>query len=299
MHKIGALELSLYALTLIVIGSLGYAGTDLLRKLLMARMRPLPLLFYVTAGPAPLFAAWVAWEGGVELQPGYLLPGGTSMLLNVVANLAFLEALRRSPLSATIPYLSFTPVFTTLLAVPLLGERPTAQQLLGVAVVVAGAYRMSLSSAGRGRDGSAWALFWQEKGSVLMVGVALVWSLAVPLDKLAMASASPAFHGLALNLGIAVATLLTLVGQGRTAELRVDGRQWALVLLLVLLSMAALAVVLVALTVAWAGAVETFRRAIGSVLALLLGRWVFGEPITLAKAIAVGLMTLGVALIFL
>ena len=291
--------LTLYALTLIVVAALGYAGTDLLRKLLMARMRALPLLFFITAGPVPLFAAWLAYDGGVQLRSGYLVPGGTSVLLNIFANLAFLEALRRSPLSSTIPYLSFTPVFTTLLAVPLLGEKPTPLQLAGIAVVVAGAFRLSRGSAAGEAEQSAWRSFWQEKGSVLIVGVALVWSLAVPLDKLAMASSSPAFHGLVLNAGIAVATLLTLVWRGRSDELRVPREHWGRLLLLVLLSMVALALLLVAFTVAWVGAVETFRRAIGSVMALALGRWFFAERITLNKVIAVVLMTAGVALILL
>ena len=288
--------LSLYALALIVVGSFAYAATDLLRKLLAAEIRPLPLLFFITAGPAPLFAAWLALAGGSEIDAGYIVPGGVSVALNVVSNVAFLEAVRLGQLSTTIPYLSLTPVFTTLLAVPLLGERPAPVQLLGILVVVVGAFRLS---TGGGDAAVGGASAHDRKGMLLMVGVALLWSLAIPLDKLAITSSSPAFHGLVLNLGVAVATLGLLAARGRLGELRVPRVHWVRLLVLVVLSMAALALMLVALTLTWAGLVETLKRAIGSVLALALGRWFFAERVTAAKVVAVGLMSGGVALILL
>ena len=43
---------------LLVLGcSLAFFGTDLLRKILGARVPPLPLLFFLSIGPAPVTAA--------------------------------------------------------------------------------------------------------------------------------------------------------------------------------------------------------------------------------------------------
>ena len=52
-----------------------------------------------------------------------------------------------------------------------------------------------------------------------------------------------------------------------------------------------------ALTMVWVGFIETFKRALGSVLSLVWGRLVFAETIDANKMIAVLLMALGVGLI--
>ena len=123
-------------------------------------------------------------------MPGadYWLPGLGSTIINVAANLAFIEAVRRSPLSLTIPLLSLTPVFTTLLAIPLLGEIPETRQWLGIAAVVVGAFWLNLSRGSISLR-NAWEAFGREPGSRLMVAVALMWSLAMPLDKMAVGAA--------------------------------------------------------------------------------------------------------------
>ena len=86
----------------------------------------------------------MAWDGWSPPTSEYWLPGLTSVGLNWVANLAFLRALALSPLSVTIPLLSLTPVFTALLAIPLLGETPTALQSAEILAVVAGAFLIRL-----------------------------------------------------------------------------------------------------------------------------------------------------------
>ena len=51
----------------------------------------------------------------------------------------YMKAIRRSPLSLTLPYLAFTPVFNTVTGYVLLGETVTLQGFSGIALVVSGA----------------------------------------------------------------------------------------------------------------------------------------------------------------
>lgn len=278
--------------------ALGFAGLDLLRKVLAGRVRPLPLLVYLALGPAPLFGIWWAWAGPAAPAAGYWPPGLGSVALNVAANLAMLQAVRVSPLSLTIPLLSLTPVFTALISIPLLGEVPTAGQWLGIALVVVGAF--VLQFGGQRRSGrELLAAFAHEPGSLLMVGVALCWSLAMPLDKLAMAASSAPFHGLALNLGVGSASLLLLLGAGRVGELAVERSQAGAMVAAVLVGAAAIAGQLVALGAIAAGVVETIKRGVGNLLAVLLGAAVFGERIRASKLVGIVLMALGVGWIVL
>lgn len=289
--------MTLTALALVLSCSLAWSGLDLVRKVLAERIRPAPLLFLLTVGPLPLFLGWLIMDGGADVRPGYFLPGLASVALNVVANVLFLASVRVSPLSVTIPLLSLTPVFASLLAVPLLGEYPTALQAAGIVAVVAGALLLNLDEGEGASPLAVWRAFRRERGSVLMAIVALVWSLTPPLDKLAMASATVPLHALVLNLGVALAMLAQLLVQRRLGELGGVRSAKGAYLAAVLTSAAALGLQLLAFRVVLVGVVETIKRGIGCLLAVVLGRLVLREAITGHKVAAIVLMAAGVALI--
>ena len=286
------------AVVLVLGCALAFSGADIYRKLLASRMRPVPLLFGLAAGMAPFFVVWHLQQNGAGPTSAYWLPGLASTLINVAANLAFIEAVRRSPLSVTIPLLSLTPVFTSLVAIPLLGEVPDFRQWLGIGAVVVGAFWLNL---GRGVPNMslAWRAFVQEPGSRLMVGVALMWSLTMALDKMAVSAASPSFHGIVLNVGVALALVIFALMRGRLGEFRDLGNRPGLLLAGVLLSVGALALQLLAIKLVWVGFVETMKRGVGSFLALLWGRLNFHEPLEAQRFAAVMQMGIGVALILL
>jgi drug/metabolite transporter (DMT)-like permease len=286
----------LLALLLVVAASLGWAGFDLLRKLLVGEIPPVALLFLLTAGSAPLFAVWMLVGGGMAgPEPGYWLPALGSVLINLVANLLFLTGMRIAPISVSVPLLSLTPVFTTLLAIPLLGEIPALSDITGILLVIAGAIWLHWQP----REGiqQPGAL----KGAVMVALTALLWSMTSPLDKLALARAPAPFHGFVLTAGVAVGVLAVLVakgGLGRGLEDigRVRAVKGPFVLALVV-SSAALGLQLLALPLMHVGTIETLKRGIGNLMALLSGRFFFGEAVTARKALAVLLMAVGVGLI--
>lgn len=291
------MTVSALGLLLVVGSALAYSGLDLVRKLLVGAIGAVPLLFYLSVGQLPFFAGWALVAEAGPIGSTYYLPAAVSVALNIVANLAFLEAVRISPLSLTVPFLSLSPAFASLLGVPLLGERPSPLEWMGVLVVVYGALLLN-SPRGRERGlGVLWRAFVSERGSLLMVVVALCWSLAMPLDKIALSAAHASVHGLVLNGGVALGMLAVLVGQRRTASLRNVRRGVALTAVGIVVSVLGLALFLLALSELWVALAETLRRAIGSTAALLVGRHFFGESLTVGKVAAVALMSLGVALI--
>lgn len=273
-----------------------YAGLDLLRKLLADRLEAVTLLAWMTIGPAPAFAVWAGLSGGGWPEPGYWLPGLGSALLNVAANLCFLLSVRTAGLGSTIPLLALTPVFSSLLAIPLLGEVPRPLEGAGVLLVVSGAFW--LYRGGRsGEPGEGTRR--RALGMTLMVIVAVCWSAATPLDRLALRATSPALHGLVLHLVIATAMVATLAAQRRLGRLVAAAPHAPLITLAVVVGALALTCQLYALEHLWAGFVETIKRGLGSGSALLLGALVLGERPTVAQALAVALTVLGVTLVML
>jgi drug/metabolite transporter (DMT)-like permease len=286
-------------LLLVLISSLAWALLDLVRKGLAGRLPAMPLLLLTTALPTPLFLAWWMLEGSAPPAAGYFLPGLLSIAINVLANALFLRAMAVSPLSITIPLLALTPMFSSLLAIPLLRELPTAVQSLGILLVVGGALVLNLRSGDGASPADFWRAFRREPGAAMMAGVALLWSVTPALDKLAMAEASPSFHAFMLNAGVALAAAVWLAAQGQLHAVRGGTRVVGLLLAGVACSVTGLSTQLVAMQSIHVGLLETIKRGIGFAGAVLLGRWVFQEPIGLAKIVAVAMMAVGVAAILL
>ena len=133
------------ALLLTLGASVGYGTFDAVRKKLAASVAPLPLTALMGLGQAPLFAVWMLGAGAEPPRTGYVPEAAASIVFGLVGNLFFMRALQISPLSLTIPFLSFSPVFTVLFSRALLGEAPQFLQALGIAGVVVGAFLLNLA----------------------------------------------------------------------------------------------------------------------------------------------------------
>ena len=299
--------MSLVGLFMVLLAGLGFVLLDLFRKVLVGRLAVVPLLFWMTAGAVPLFGSW-ALLGGSAPEPSYWLPGLASTTLNVLANLCFLRSVQLAALSSTIPLLSLTPVLAALVSVPLLGELPTNRQWWGIALVVVGAVALALEPQ-QDEKGESRVSEWSPpakssasrnshlRGVLLMGAVAFLWSLALPLDKMALRYSTPGFHGLVLHAGVALCVGGMLVVRGRLKELSSARGSAVLVASTVVCGAAALAFQLLALERIFAGLVETLKRGVGSVGALVVGAVVLGESWSILKLLAVAIMAVGVALV--
>ena len=87
-----AMDVSLIAILTVAVVALAFSALDVLRKLLAEDVGPLPLLVLLTLGAMPLFLLWAGSEGVWQVAPAYVVPAVLSILLNIVANLAFLQA---------------------------------------------------------------------------------------------------------------------------------------------------------------------------------------------------------------
>jgi uncharacterized membrane protein len=94
-----------------------------------------------------------------------------------------------------------------------------------------------------------------------MVGLtALLWSLTIPLDKLAVERSSAPFHGVVVTAGVAAGVLLVLVAQGRLGDLGQVRRVPGVYVLALVVSSLALALQFLALPQLYVGTVETLKR---------------------------------------
>ena len=285
--------------TLTLLTALGWALFDVARKRLALAVPPMALTVWLPLGQVPLLALWAVWAGPGALPTASVAPMLASMALNVLGLLGFMQAVRWSPLSLTIPLLSFTPVATSLLAWAFRGQVPTLAQIGGAALVVAGAIALAHGSG----SGQGLSAFLRDRGVRRMAGAALAWSLTAILDQVALERGAGALYAPLLSLGVGVmlgAVMLLRRQGGLLKEAFVQLRRLPLLAPATFtLGAVALAVQLEALRHAPVGFIETVKRGTGMAAAILFGRLVFHEPVNPAKLAAVALMTTGVALVVL
>jgi len=129
--------------------------------------------------------------------------------LDILATLLYYKALRLSPLSLSLPFLSFTPVFLMLFSRIIMNEPVSFLGGLGIALIALGGYGLNLSSLRTGPLGPIKAIA-RERGSLYMLMVAMIYSGTSALGKLAVTHSSPAFFGAFYYLAIAVLLLLVI-----------------------------------------------------------------------------------------
>jgi drug/metabolite transporter (DMT)-like permease len=280
-----------------LVGAVSWALFDALRKRLAREVSPVHLGLLLPLAQAPLLALWAASREPLGLPVACLVPLAASALLNGLALVLFLDALRLSPMSLTIPLLSFTPVISTTLAWIFRGQAPGAAQYAGAALVVLGAVVLGLGGgAWRGLASSLW-----EPGVRRMALVALLWSGTSVLDQTAVSLGAGAWYAPAVTAGVAFLMLLWALLRGQVRSflqaVRPLARHPLWVGTAVVIGAAALAVQIEAFRWAPIGFIEVVKRGSGMASAVLLGWFFFKEPLNAHKGIAVLLLTLGVALV--
>lgn len=285
---------TLYALA----SGLCFAGLDSIRKHLLARLDSWSLLFLLSVGQAASYAIWLLLDPGFQVLSSlewsrYVGPLGLVAVLQIGANLLFLEALHVGDLSRIVPFLSLTPVMTGLGARLALQQQPTAAEWTGIVLVTVGTVLVAaVRSAGQ-----TWRL---DRASVMTMGVAALWSSAAAVDQHALAIVPPSVHALMQSAVMAVLVGLSLSARGRLAAALHDVRAVALVFgSAVALGALALGFQLVAMQTVLVSLVETIKRASGSVASLIVGRTFFDERITGLHVLGVSSILVGTALVLL
>lgn len=144
--------------------------------------------------------SWTFWRWLIVLVP-----------LEILGMMLYLAAIRDSPLALTVPYLAFTPAFMVLTGFVVLGEQVTLLGLVGIVLIVVGAYSLNAEHWRQGGWLAPLRAVSRERGSRFMLAAAVVYSLTAIMGKAAMQHVPPVFFGpfYFLVLGIATPVLLS------------------------------------------------------------------------------------------
>ena len=162
------------------------------KKVLDDNTDPYIVAWVRTGYATPFIAVIIPFIDIPTLDGVFYIAMFLSIPLDIIALLLYMKAIKVSPLSLTLPFLSLTPVFLIGTSYVILGEKSGKSGFIGIILVVIGAYLLNVHTISRGVFEPFKAIA-KEQGSVLMIVVAFVFSIGVCFGKIAVQHSNPAF----------------------------------------------------------------------------------------------------------
>lgn len=285
-------------ISLTLLSAFFLATADTLTKRYLSHYRPGELVLVRFGIAGMLLLPLLLWEPWPSLSPVFWGWIAVAMPLELLAMWLYMQAIRSSPLSLTLPYLAFTPAFNTLTAYLVLGETVTLGGFSGIILIVFGAWLLNLQATQNASGLNILAPFraiTRERGSRLMLMVAALYSLTSVTGKGALLHATPAFFGPFYFVALGATSLLLFASRDVSTWRALGRHPWAH--LAIGACMGAMVVThfyaIEHIEVAYMIAVKRTSLLFG----LLYGAWLFKETGLLKNLVAGMLMVLGVFLI--
>ena len=157
----------------------------------------------------PFMAAIIPFIEKPELDSIFYMAMFLAVPLDIIALLLYMKAIKVSPLSLTLPFLSLTPVFLIGTSYIILGERPDKSGFIGIVLVVIGAYLLNVHTISRGLLEPFKAIA-KEQGSVLMIIVAFTFSIGACIGKIAVQHSNPIFFSVVYSFLLSLFLFLVI-----------------------------------------------------------------------------------------
>jgi len=199
---------------LALLAALSSASNDALTKGFFSHLSPYEtgLIRLIYAFPYLFFGLFIiSWP---PVDHIFWLCLAVGLPIEVTAFLTYMKAIMTSPLSLTLPFLAFTPVFTIFTGYIFLGETVTMYGFLGMVLILLGAGALHFS---RLRESwlSPWKAITAERGSLLMLLTAFLYSFTSVLGKLAMQHSSQPFFTVTYFLALFCILLAIYLFRGK------------------------------------------------------------------------------------
>lgn len=178
------------------------AVSTVIIKRLTSNLSSFNILFFTSLCSLPFIFILILLQGGFpKVTPEFYKLMFSSSVIDFVAFLLAIEGIRRSSVSLVSPMSSFSPVFTTFIAMFTLGEFPPTYKLFAIFVIVIGAYVLQASKI---KDGLLEPLkkLVSDQGVRLYFSAMFLWAITPIFQKKAIFETSPTLPLMASFMGL-------------------------------------------------------------------------------------------------
>jgi drug/metabolite transporter (DMT)-like permease len=136
----------------------------------------------------------------------------------VIGNALLTKASEISPISLTAPFLALTPIPMILIEFIVMGNLPTKYGIAGILLIATGSYMLNVSESKHGILGPIKAI-GKEKGSLLAIGAAMIFSIGGVLDKYAIGLSDPYSYLALWTISGAILSALMLITKRKSLHI--------------------------------------------------------------------------------
>jgi len=219
-----------------------------------------------------------------------------SGVFGTITSVLFMRAIKLSPLSLTIPILTFTPVFLLIPSSLILKEFPNVYGFIGILLIIFGAYLLNIQETKGTLIGPFKALI-KERGPILMLLVTFIWGITGSFDKVGVLHSSSLFWAISINffLFLILSVIILLKRRNFKSEIIPNVKTLLPMGFFAALSMSFQMTAIKMTLVPYTTAVKQTRIIFSS----LYGFLIFKEQFIKSRLLAVSIMVLGALFITL
>lgn len=284
------------AIVICMISGIFWAFFDLSRKITLKKISPSTLLIIFSFVQLIIFSIWINFENyQINFVP-YIFPGLLLIVISIISAFLFLKALSISELGLSIPLLSFSPLFSTILSSIILDENLRKLQYFGIGLIIFGTIILYSRSFSIPDIFKSLTYIVKNKGARYMILVSLIWSLTPILDKICFKYSSMNIHGFIQSFGILI-VLIMINRESFFDDLQSIKGSFFIICITMLVGTIATIFQFFAISLTFVSIMESIKRSVGQVLSVIFGTIYFNERITYQKILGVIILSLGVFVI--
>lgn len=284
------------SLIICLISGVFWSVFDLTRKISLKKIDSFSLIILIYISQLFFFFIWIL-NNKISINfENYFFPGLILILISVLSAFLFLESLKISEISKTIPLLSFTPIFSAILSNILLDEELKSFQFLGIFLITYGTMVLYSKSLKIIDIFYSLILLKKNKGANYMFIVAFIWSLTPILDKICLKYSTINIHGFLQALGVLFIILMLTKGKIFNKR-KIILKNYKFLSFTVIIGFIATITQFFAISLTFVSIMESIKRGVGQTLSVFFGNFFFNEVISIQKLFGVALITFGVFII--
>ena len=288
------------SLFICAISALFWSFFDLTRKLCLKKTSPQILLLIFSFSQIIIFSFWCLIATTNILINEYLWLGLFLIIINIISAIFFLKSLTLSDISMTIPLLSFSPLFSAFFSYLLLSESINFFQYVGIFLIMFGTMLLYTRSLNFKDLVFSLTLIFSDKGAKYMLFVSLIWSITPIFDKLCFKYASFNIHGFIQALGMfLILTILEMKKEKIFPQIKQLSKDFKLLSITMLVGTIATILQFFAISLAFVPIMESMKRSIGQIGAVIYGKYIFNEKVTIKKILGIFIISFGTFFVLL
>ena len=192
------------------------AGKHILSKQTLSKdkVHPMAAAWALAFFSLPLTLPLAIWNWPIALDQAFWLAASVALTMDFASMLMYAKAIQSSDISLSVPMLAFVPLLLLVSGYVINEEAPTILGVIGVCMIVAGAYFLHFDYRHVHPLQPFFAIF-KDQGTALMFGVAIIWGISSALHKRAIVHSNPFFYTgfSAVVLTVALTPLAVLFGR--------------------------------------------------------------------------------------